>query len=229
MDGSKIDRFARFLAVGTSRRSVVKSISGGALAGAAVMGGVSRVSADGGEHSAIGERSVLMYELMAETISTEYGNCDSVAEAFTRFREQNSDLMSELEAESLTWTPEQRSEHRDVYGERIMRATSVVHSVATRCGFQPDSTSRISEADLAEPTAAATTTGVRSLMAQGTGTCHDCNLQCVCVDHPPTADECWGSAFACIGGSNGACCWLGICMDFSVDFCKSQATNCCNL
>ena len=138
MDGSKIDRFARFLAVGTSRRSVVKSISGGALAGAAMIGGVSLVSADGGEHSAIGERSVLMYELMAETISTEYGNCDSVAEAFTRFREQNSDLMSELEAESLTWTPEQRSEHRDVYGERIMRATSVVHSVATRCGFQPD-------------------------------------------------------------------------------------------
>jgi hypothetical protein len=228
MYGSKIDRFARFLAVGTSRRSVVKSISGGALAGAAVIGGVSRVSA-ASERSAAGDQSVLMLELMALTLSEEYGNCDSVADAFDRFREQNLDLMSELEAETLTWTPEQRIEHRDAYADRISQATAVLQSVATRCGFQPDSTSRISEADMAEPTAGATTTGVKSLMAQGTGSCHDCNLQCVCVDHPPTADECWGSAFACIGGSNGACCWLGICIDFSVDFCKSQATNCCNL
>ena len=76
------------------------------------MGSVSRVRADGDEHSVICERSVLMYELMAETIGKEYGNCDSVAEAFERFHEQNSDLMSELEAETLTWTPEQRIKHQ---------------------------------------------------------------------------------------------------------------------
>src|SRR3954451_12030311 len=109
---------------------------------------------------------------MADTIGTEYGNCDSVAEAFARFHEQNADFMAELQAESLTWTPEQQSEHRDAYAERISQSTSVLHRVVTRCGFHSDSTFRISEADTAEPAAEATTRGVKSLMAQGAGTCH---------------------------------------------------------
>src|SRR4051794_25946250 len=122
---------------------------------------------------------------MAETISTEYGNCDSVAEAFARFHEQNADFMAELQAESLTWTSEQQSEHRDAYAERISQLTSVLHRVLTRCGFHSDSTSRISEADTADLTAGATTTEMKSLMAQSTGTCHDGNLQCVSADNPP--------------------------------------------
>jgi hypothetical protein len=230
MTSSRIDRIARFMAVGASRRTVVKSISGGTLAGAAMLGGMSRVSAAIGQDAAIGERSVLLYESMAETVGAVFGHCDDVVQALESFREENAELMTELEAEEASWTSEQRIEHHSAYHERMSQATAILQNAVTRCGFHPDSTSPLCSADMDEPSAGVTTASARRAMEPApSDSCQGCDIQCICVDQPPTSGQCWLSALACFGGSSGSCCWWGICTFWSTSYCEYQAQNCCNL
>ena len=224
MNTSMIDRITRSMARRTSRRTLVKSVSGGALASAGLLAGASSAGA------AIGERSVLFYEFMAESLVAERGDCASIAQAAKEFQTQNAELMAELQAEEQSWTSAHRIEHHEAYAERISRATAMLHSAATHCGFQANSTSQFCSADAVEPSESTPVAkAMRAIPQAQADACHGCDIQCICVDHPPTSGDCWLSTLGCLGGSRGSCCWSGICMFWSTSYCQYQAQNCCNL
>ncbi len=234
MDGDRFDRLTRVLARIVTRRGAVKSLAGGVLGGAALVGLPPLAGA------AEGERGVLLYELMAEAVKREPGDCAKVAKAADDFRTRYAPMLEEVATEERSWTREQRVAHRERYGARVSRATASLYGAAIRCGYAPNSASPICLTGAADPARGTPVadvgierlafTPIRAGKAERVAAdgCQGCDCGCICAT-PPTTSECWLDFVGCMGGSKGSCCWWGICLDHDTPSqCEIQCPNCCN-
>lgn len=181
------------------------------------------------------ERGVLFYELLATTLEGEGGDCAHLAQVADQFRNQNKELLAQIQAEEQAWTPEKKAAVEEQYGDRIGTATKSLALTMSRCDYLENSTSPfcaaagetgtpVAEVSRMDWTAAQAATPVTET-ADGSdllSSCHGCDCHCIC---PISAGKCATFWFECIGGSHAACCWSGACTGSCSKTCNDS--QCC--
>jgi hypothetical protein len=245
MDQTRFDRLTRFMARGTSRRVAIKTMAAsaaGAAGSAAFVATTKRASAAA---TGPGEEWMQLYEAMAASVDKVTDNCDSVVAALNDWHDQNAAKIAQMQADILTWTPEDIKAHQTAYSGRVQDAAIAIHLSLSRCGFLENSDSPLALADVnatftpATPEASA---GVRAFVSAlpaatiNEGPCVGPNDNCNCDCTPGnvfTVGNCILWAAACAFGGCASppnCCWSGICVaGFDFDHCVAQCMNCDNI
>ncbi len=247
MDGKQIDRLARFLARGASRRGAVKTMAAGALGGAALAQASPRGAA---AQDALGEEWVQLYEELAAAVDTITGECGMVTDAMQQFQAENADRIAQMQADIAGWTPEQVAAHQEAYGARVQQAAIALHLAMTRCGYVEGSDSphslADSQAEFGPPAPAPGATPVASPVAnrkaapaalpasQISESCSNGPGYCDCAcNNDFTVGNCILFGLACAFGGCASppnCCWSGICVaGFDHTHCVQQCENCVNV
>jgi hypothetical protein len=216
MRNGRFDQLTRTLAMGTSRRRVLKSMVAGTAGGASAlaMGGYSPSALAARLAQAdSGERSVILYESLAELTDKHTGTCDELATAVKRFVADNADALKQIRTEEDAWTQEQRLAHARKYGDRLDNATQILHFSRVRCAYR----SPAGAAPCATPVAKMAPLSLPN--RQDSCTCSS--------DCPMATGWCVYAWLSCASGADCECCWSSYCGSYDHCMEDCQSNECC--
>lgn len=203
MDGHRFDRLTRSM-VGTSRRSVLRTLAAGAAGGISVVAFGRDARAQRAfkarlQGLPLEEQAVVLYEGLAELADAHAGNCDELAAKSQDFMTTNADLFAQIQDQQEAWSHEERTANAETYGDRLEAATKSVHFAVARCGY-------VAPAGVAGSPAAgcAPSTAMRKA-APALQSC-DCGSNC-----PISTGHCIAFGLSCAGGDGCSCCWVSDC------------------
>jgi hypothetical protein len=211
-----LDQVARMLAVGTSRRGVLKSALAGTAGGASalVVGGFSQAALAARLAQADSEeQSVILYEALAEQMDKHTGSCDELATKVQQFITDNADALKQIRTEEDAWDQQHRIAHATTYGDRLNNATRTLHFARVRCGYRSPS----SNAPCATPVAK-----LAPLALPNRQDSCDCGSDC-----PMSTGWCVYAWAACVTGADCECCWTSYCGSYDHCMEDCQSNECC--
>ena len=134
-----LDRLAKGLATGATRRRLLGGLGSLGLTGLAAIGReqLRETPSSFAQEVDSEELSVIFLEQLAELVRTHTGSCEELRSKARQWHEEHREEIDRLRIEHADWSREQRVAHAELYEERREAAFEALRPILEECDFSP--------------------------------------------------------------------------------------------